>query len=425
MASASASAATFEAAAPSTSSSPLDSFLAQAELSALAPALAGATLGSLTSTLFDEGRGPLLKMLQQRGVALKDRQALANALGRASRDGLEGVTEVEDGSRTSWLDGDGEARGDAAWARPSRRWLVFTSAGNVGNVTSWTRGGTPEFELVVVYYGDAESPPCLRDATHAARHKGGKFPNLLWAMKAQLAYFRCFEAVLVADDDVLLSADDINRLFQARHALELWVLQPAYDAERGKCDASHTLRAEPGKRTGHRFCNFVEVTVPLFRTDKLLAFMREYVPRRHEPLLVGWGIDVWFCQHLLQVQNGRGDVVHADKAAVIDAITCINPDEAAKRIHRREIDQLQERDVRAELWGKMSRARGLRTGTPAPRLAAASTPPVRPRAPRAPPAGRHRREVRRGVRDELPLDTILYVPRTLPRVPLPGSVFSG
>ena len=213
----SASAATFEAAAPSTSSSPLDSFLAQAELSALAPALAGATLGSLTSTLFDEGRGPLLKMLQQRGVALKDRQALANALGRASRDGLEGVTEVEDGSRTSWLDGDGEARGDAAWARPSRRWLVFTSAGNVGNVTSWTRGGTPEFELVVVYYGDAESPPCLRDATHAARHKGGKFPNLLWAMKAQLAYFRCFEAVLVADDDVLLSADDINRLFQARH----------------------------------------------------------------------------------------------------------------------------------------------------------------------------------------------------------------
>ena len=73
----------------------------------------------------------------------------------------------------------------------------------------------------------------------------------------------------------------------------------ANDAHAGKGDYGE-LRAEAG--VSHRFVNFVEVTTPLFRTDKLLDFLREYVPRRHEPSpLVGFGIDIWFCQHLLQI----------------------------------------------------------------------------------------------------------------------------
>ena len=92
----------------------------------------------------------------------------------------------------------------------------------------WVRGrsASSDFELCVVYYGSLDDPECLRLADRGMRSAGGKFPNLLQAMRSQLRYFRSFEAVLVADDDVLLEADAITRLFRLRRALDVWVLQP-------------------------------------------------------------------------------------------------------------------------------------------------------------------------------------------------------
>jgi hypothetical protein len=61
----------------------------------------------------------------------------------------------------------------------------------------------------------------------------------------------------VADDDLLIDADAILRLFRIRRALDLWVLQPANDRNKRKAEIQ-ALRAE------HRaFVNFVEVCARL------------------------------------------------------------------------------------------------------------------------------------------------------------------
>jgi len=114
-------------------------------------------------------------------------------------------------------------------------------------------------------------------------------------------------------------------------------------------------RAEDG--LSYRFVNFVEVTAPLFRTDKLIEFLHEYVPRRHEGApLVGYGIDCWLSQVLLGT-NASGDCKHIDKVAVIDAIPFVNPTNEQKS--GREIDQLQAYDKRVEEWQAVAKRRGL------------------------------------------------------------------
>ena len=352
----------------------LDAFLDECDLGALTDRLAGESLQSLARTLFgpdgmlpaSKGRPALLQQLKALGLSLAERQAVATAINKASREGDARVaeTEADVNARTAWLRRDTTlalslSSGDeeTPWPRSPRPFLVFTSAGDSGcNVAKWVEPGPREFDLCVCYYGDVAEPACLQVADRSLRCAGGKFPNLVRALQRQLHYFTGFEAILVADDDLLIDAASINALFRFRRAHDLWLLQPANHATEGKADFRE-LRQESGCEG--RLVNFVEVTAPLVRTDKLLAFVAEYLPRRHEgELLVGYGIDRWLCQWLLGVDGASGDARHTDKAAVVDAIPFVNPPNEAKP-HGREIERLQPFDFRVDNWQALCRRRGL------------------------------------------------------------------
>ena len=376
-------------AAPTAADPALEAFLEDQQLSALGSRLASTSLTTLTQTLFGEdgrlppakGRPALLKQLSALNLPLRERQALANALGRASREGFSGIAETEADikARTAWIDAmlsgstsaaeatsePGAAGDEPPWARSARPFLVFTSAGDANHVPSWVHmrsGRARDWDLCVVYYGTADAPACLDVADHALRMRGGKFPNLVRAMRAQPHYFSGFEAILVADDDLAqLDGDALSGLFALRRAHDLWLLQPANHATLGKADFQE-LRARPGATL--RLVNFIEVTAPLLRTDVLLRFVREYVPRRHEgELLVGYGIDSWLCQWLLGVDPKTGDAAHPDKAAVVDAIPFVNPMNDEKP-HGREIDRLLDFNARVEAWQAVCKRRGLAENYP-------------------------------------------------------------
>lgn len=336
----------------------------------------GETIASCVGRLYDEAgretRPAFLAWLAKSGVAaLKDRQALAKALGRASREGEPGICESAEAqwARTAWLDGDGDGQAlegaEPAWEPSGRRFLVFTSAGDANSVAAWTRGrggAERDWELCVSYYGAQPDPDCLGLADRGLCRAGGKFPNLLALARRQPAYLRSFEAVLVADDDLGIDGAAISALFALRRAHDLWVLQPANHATQGKADIPET-RAQPG--VAYRLVNFVEVTAPLFRTEQLLQFLREYVPRRHESAepLVGYGIDCWFCQWLLRIDASDGGCAHPDRVAVADSIPFVNPTNEQKP-RGREIDHLQAWDARAEAWRAVAKRRGLAEAFP-------------------------------------------------------------
>jgi hypothetical protein len=213
------------------------------------------------------------------------------------------------------------------------RYLVFTSAGDNANLHCWLKGYR-NFDLWVSYYGDVEDRYKDHSDFYIAK-KGGKFPSFHYVYQHWEHILNHYQAILVMDDDIIINGSAISRLFEIREQYDLWLLQPAFDP-RGKI--SHLItRVKPFIFL--RYTNFVEVTCPLFRTDKLHDFLKVY-----DPLLVGWGIDWWYSSLLPRDIKG--------KVAIIDRISCINPRDKIKG-NQREIDLLQDKPTRIKIWERI------------------------------------------------------------------------
>ena len=218
--------------------------------------------------------------------------------------------------------------------------LVFSSVGDHGNLSSWLRGRR-NFDLWVTYYG--ESPGrFLEVADYYNERQGSKFQNLSFAYRTWPHLLDRYSAILVMDDDLLISGTSISSLFEVRERYDLWALQPAFDP-RGKISWPIT-RVNPYTRL--RFTNFIEMACPLFRKDKLDAFMAVY-----DPDLVGWGCDWWFLDVM-------GEDLR-DRVAVVDTITCVNPHDATKG--GREIDRLLPIAERRAVWERVKQKYGIRS----------------------------------------------------------------
>ena len=217
--------------------------------------------------------------------------------------------------------------------------LVFSSVGDNHALKHWTRH-EKNFDLWVAHYGNKKLSECL-DIDFVIDITGAKFPNFKYFCTYYRDILQQYDSIALLDDDLIISSSEINALFAIRGAYDLWILQPAFSLS-GKI--SHLI-TQAQKNTLLRCTNFVELTCPFFKTDKLLSFMEIY-----DPVLVGFGIDWWYLHHL-----------HApkDKIAIIDAITCINPFDTQKP-EGREIDRLQSLQHRKANWRYIKKAYGLK-----------------------------------------------------------------
>lgn len=218
--------------------------------------------------------------------------------------------------------------------------LVFTSAGDYSNVHQWL-GEDRDFDLFLCYYGDQSGKFSDISDYYFAR-KDGKFPNLHFAYQHWAAILDQYSAIFVLDDDIIISCEQINKLFEIQKSHDLWLMQPAFSSN-GK--VSHPITSASSSKLV-RYTNFVEVTCPLFRKDKLDSFMAQY-----DPTLVGWGVDFWFIYSLGKQIEG--------KIAVIDGIPCINPHDETKP-GGREIEKLQRKEERVRIWRAIQARHGIR-----------------------------------------------------------------
>ncbi len=224
-------------------------------------------------------------------------------------------------------------------AAPKKRNLVFTSAGDHSNLHRWLNG-TRNFDLWVVYYGE-QADPHQEHADFYARGNGTKFQNLHSVYQRYASVIAQYDAVMVMDDDIMIEAAGLNRLFEIREQLDLWVVQPAFRLS-GKISWDIT-RVSP--TTELRYTNFVEMTCPLFRRDKLDLFMADF-----DPQLVGYGEDWWFLKMLGPDLSNR--------VAIADVVSCVNPYDSTKG-GRREIDRVYSHAERKAAWERLKLTRGL------------------------------------------------------------------
>lgn len=219
-----------------------------------------------------------------------------------------------------------------------RRYLVYTSAGDHSSVHRWL-SARRHFDLWVTYYGNRRHA-YIDSADYYNERKGAKYQNLHHAYGRWPEVFGRYEAIMVADDDLIISARKLDHLFAVRNAFDYLIVQPAFNPW-GKI--SHAV-TRVNRLCTHRETSFIENNCPVFRRDVLDRFMGVY-----DPVLVGWGIDWWFLHVIGPEREGR--------LAVIDSASCTNPFAGAKG--GREIDRVQSAKARMAVWDQVRERHGI------------------------------------------------------------------
>lgn len=210
-----------------------------------------------------------------------------------------------------------------------RDFLVYTSAGLNSNVHRWA-SEKRTYDIWVTNYSDV--PGNLREyADHYNESKGAKFPNFKCVVNEHASLLSQYKAIMVADDDIVISPKKLDNLFCLLEEKNLWIVAPAF-SRFGKISHKGTERMLSSR---YRYTNFAEVTCPIIRTDKLLDFMQVY-----DGEITCYGVDWWYLNHF--GKNVR------DKIVISDDSYCVNPRDFLKG--GREIDQVLSHKRRVQLW---------------------------------------------------------------------------
>ena len=240
------------------------------------------------------------------------------------------------------------------------RHCIFTSAGDRNNIARWMDGRSDRsWDLITVYYDDDEKQfELLKDLSRVCiRRSGSKFQNLKAVFDSHPELFAGYSRVWVADDDVIMSADQIEEALALCDQFDFWVAQPSF-APGSK--APHAVTRTQYPQTDLRLVTFLEMTCPIFRTDKLVDFLAVY-----DSSVMGWGIDWWFCYHLGSETNWR--------LAVLDCVQVVNPLPEQRAGGQREILRLASNEERQAQWERVRAALGMNYFKPRT-LAAISIP---------------------------------------------------
>ena len=224
-----------------------------------------------------------------------------------------------------------------------RDYLIYTSAGEAANVKHWASSDSRNYDIWITNY--SELPNLNRQyADHYNKCKGSKIPNLSAVVKQHEDIFRKYKAVMVADDDVIISPRPLSALFRVLEQQDLWMLQPAFS---GFGKVSHKI-TQRRLKTSLRYVNFVEITCPIFPTEKLLEFLNVYTPEMATIV----GIDYWL-PYFFGIDQER-------KYAISDKYYCINPREQFKRVTSRAIDSVSSANERKSAVAVTLKSLGIR-----------------------------------------------------------------
>lgn len=217
-----------------------------------------------------------------------------------------------------------------------RDFLLFTSAGDKSNVNQWI-GNDRLYDIHVVYYGNKQFN---LEVDKLYKRKDTKFPNLQWYLKS--TDIMKYKAVAVWDDDIVASPQNINSLFKEMNKHNVDVFSPCHTRGFKKCLRKANLN-------GIRDVEYIEMNAPMFKPSFLESFMRNF-----DPVIKGWGTDIWFSH-----------VCSTDKKCRISVsdTTCVtNP--RTRKDGSREINKAQPEHIRAGTYTAYARKHKLPTTDP-------------------------------------------------------------
>lgn len=180
--------------------------------------------------------------------------------------------------------------------------LIISAVGDDSLHPEWI-AGDKKFDLALIYYGNNEAIANVYalEAKWFVQAKGMKYHLIAAFLEIHPSIFNDYEYIWFPDNDVSISTDAINQLFDIAKREGLQLCQPAMTGY-----LSHPI-TKPAPRLLLRYTNFIEVLAPLMSVESL-ATLKESFRLNYS----GWGFD-YLWPHLLGSPK--------KSIAIIDAIT--------------------------------------------------------------------------------------------------------
>jgi hypothetical protein len=181
------------------------------------------------------------------------------------------------------------------------KYLIISPLGNKSICQEWFQD-PPNFDTVFLYYGDTPeiTETYFKYTPHIYSAKGTKYTLIKSFIQDHIEFISQYTHIWLPDDDVSISTENINKLFQFAEEYKLNICQPSMDGY-----VSHEI-TKPVKDSLLRYTNFVEVLAPMFDLDSLLSIYETF-----DENYSSWGFD-YLWAHLLNYPK--------DKLAIIDDI---------------------------------------------------------------------------------------------------------
>jgi len=181
------------------------------------------------------------------------------------------------------------------------KYLVISPIGDESLHPEWVKG-KPNFDLVLIYYGNDEyiAKSNIKYTPYVYMAKGEKYHLLKSFIESNIEFISNYTHIWIPDNDVSISTENINKLFETADNLQLFICQPSMDGY-----VSHEI-TKPVSNSILRYTNFVEVLAPLFNLESLLKVYETFNLNYSS-----WGYD-YLWAHLLGYPQ--------DKIAILDEI---------------------------------------------------------------------------------------------------------
>jgi len=190
----------------------------------------------------------------------------------------------------------------------SKKNLIMSAVGDNSFHKEWI-SGNPEIDLILIYYGNNDEifSDYTKDALMCIKQKGQKWSLVKAFINDNFKFVSKYEYIWLPDDDISISADNLNNIFNIAKEYNLCICQPSVISSDG--NVSHDI-TRPRKGLKLRFTNFVEIMMPLFDIKSLLFLYDDFNLSESS-----WGLDVSW-SHRLNYPK--------DKIAIIDEISALH-----------------------------------------------------------------------------------------------------
>lgn len=182
-----------------------------------------------------------------------------------------------------------------------KNYLVISTVGDESLHSEWIQN-EPNFDLVLLYYGNNDQivKEYAKQTPYVYMAKGEKYHLLKSLILSSPEFISNYKYIWLPDNDVSISTENINKMFEIADKYNLCLAQPAM-----KGHVSHRITL-PQPNNLLRYTSFVEVLAPLMNLETLMLCKDTF-----DENYSGWGYDfLW--PYLLDYPK--------DKIAIIDSV---------------------------------------------------------------------------------------------------------